>query len=378
MRHAASRRLVDNAWPGNALGHALRRRAKGYTSYASFSICCRKSMETRPVMDSPESIQQHLAAIVESSEDAIVTKDLNSIILSWNRGAENLFGYTAEEAIGRPITIIFPDDRMDEEVDFIARLRRGERIANYETVRQRKDGSPVPVSLTVSPVRDAEGHVVGASKIARDITLQHQLAEQQRLLLSEMRHRVGNAFAVAASLIAVAARQAESVEQLSSEMRCRLHAIASLNSMTVNDPSGDEAEGMPLSYLVSTILKPFSEGATVQTSLPDIQVRPAAITPLTLVLFELATNSVKYGGLSRDGHGLEINAEIEDGRFGLTWKEPGVTEAGSGKVESKGFGTSLCRLTVSTSLGGSFSREFTPEGLVATLDLDLAAVSEMS
>ncbi len=328
-------------------------------------------------MDSPESIQQHLAAIVEGSDDAIITKDLDSIILSWNRGAENLFGYTAKEAIGQPITIIFPDDRMDEEVDFIARLRRGERIAHYETVRQRKDGSPIPVSLTVSPVRDADGQVVGASKIARDITLQHQLAEQQRLLLSEMRHRVGNAFAVAASLIAVAARQADSAEQLSNEMRSRLHAIASLNSMTVNDPSGEQPEGMPLSYLVSTILKPFSEGASVQTSLPDIQVRPAAITPLTLVLFELATNSVKYGGLSQSGHGVEISAEIEDGRFRLAWKEPGITEAGSGKDENKGFGTSLCRLTVSTSLGGSFDREFTPGGLVAALDLDLATVAQM-
>lgn len=329
-------------------------------------------------MNTPEELQQHLAAIVEGSGDAIITKDLNSIILSWNRGAESLFGFTVEEAIGRPITIIFPKDRVDEEVDFIARLRRGERIDHFETIRQRKDGSPVPVSLTISPVRDREGKIVGASKIARDITLQHQLAEQQRLLLSEMRHRVGNAFAIAGSLISIAARQAESVEQLSSEMRCRLNAIASLNSRTVTAPFGEESEGISLSELVCEIVKPFGEGMNVQTSVPDVQVKSLAITPLTLVLFELATNSVKYGGLSSEGHGVEIVAEIDDGRLKIEWKEVCVCEAGSGKREREGFGTSLCQHTVSASLGGSFSRVFNTDGLIATLDIDMSKVAEGS
>ncbi|OOY07019.1 PAS domain S-box protein [Thioclava sp. F36-7] len=329
-------------------------------------------------MNSPESIQQHLAAIVEGSGDAIVTKDLNSIILSWNRGAETLFGFTAEEAIGQPITIIFPQDRVEEEADFIARLRRGERIAHFETIRQRKDGSHVPVSLTISPVRDADGQIVGASKIARDITLQHQLAEQQRLLLAEMRHRVGNAFAIAGALISIAARQAESVEQLSSEMRCRLNAIATLNSKTVKDPYSDKPEGISLSELVGTIVRPFSEGMNVKTSLPDLQVLSAAITPLTLVLFELATNSLKYGGLSSEGHGVEIIGEIDDGRLKLQWKETCICEAASGKREGEGFGTSLCQHTVSASLGGSFSRVFDPNGLIATLDVDLSNVTQDS
>lgn len=255
-------------------------------------------------MNTPQALQQHLAATVEGSAYAIITKDLNSVILSWNHGAEKILGFTAEEAIGRPITIIFPEDRIDEEADFIARLRRGERIANYEAISQRKDGSPVPVSLTISPVRNADGKIIGASKIARDITLQHQLAEQQRLMLSEMRHRVGNAFAIAGALISIAARQAETVEQLSSEMRCRLNALASLNSKTVRDPYSDQPEGMSLPELVGTIVGPFSEGMNIRTSVPDIQVLSAAVTPLTLVLFELATNSVKYGGLSPAGRGV--------------------------------------------------------------------------
>lgn len=329
-------------------------------------------------MESSESIREHLAAIVEGSEDAIVAKDLNSVILSWNRGAENLFGYSAEEAIGRPITIVFPEDRIDEEVDFIARLRRGERITHFETIRQRKDGSLVPVSLTISPVRDAGGRIVGASKIARDITLQHQLAEQQRLLLSEMHHRVGNAFAIAGSLISIAARQAENVEQLSSEMRCRLNAIASLNSKTVTALFGDKSERISLSELVCEIVKPFGEGMNVQTSVPDVQVTSSAITPLTLVLFELATNSVKYGGLSSEGHGVEILGEISNGRLKIEWKEVCICEAGSGKRERESFGTSLCQHTVSASLGGSFSRVFNADGLIATLDVDMSKVAEGS
>jgi PAS domain S-box-containing protein len=111
-----------------------------------------------------------LAAIVETSDDAIIGKDLNSIILSWNRGAEMLFGYTAEEIIGRPVTVLMPPEKLDEEPGILARIRRGERIEHYETVRRRKNGSLVDISLSVSPILDRNGKVVGASKIARDIS----------------------------------------------------------------------------------------------------------------------------------------------------------------------------------------------------------------
>jgi PAS domain S-box-containing protein len=123
-----------------------------------------------------EHAARHLAAIVESSDDAIVSKDLNGTIVSWNKGAERLFGYSADEIIGRPVTTLMPPERQSEEPGILARIRSGERIDHYETVRQRKDGTLMDVSLTVSPVRDGNGRIVGASKIARDVTDQKRAA----------------------------------------------------------------------------------------------------------------------------------------------------------------------------------------------------------
>jgi PAS domain S-box-containing protein len=124
-----------------------------------------------------EHAAQHLAAIVESSDDAIISKDLNGVIVSWNKGAQRLFGYAADEIIGKPVTTLMPPERRDEEPGILARIRQGERIEHYETVRQRKDGTLIDVSLTVSPVRDGSGRIVGASKIARDITEQKRAAD---------------------------------------------------------------------------------------------------------------------------------------------------------------------------------------------------------
>jgi PAS domain S-box-containing protein len=119
-----------------------------------------------------------LGAIVDSCDDAIISKDLNGVITSWNRSAERLFGYTAEEAVGQAVTILIPPERLDEEPKILERLRRGERVDHFETIRVRKDGSRLNISLTISPVKDADDRIVGASKVARDITerVQHEEA----------------------------------------------------------------------------------------------------------------------------------------------------------------------------------------------------------
>jgi PAS domain S-box-containing protein len=138
-----------------------------------------------------------LAAIVESSDDAIVSKDLNGVITSWNRGAEELFGYTADEAVGRSITILIPPDRLPEEDMVLGHVRRGERVEHFDTIRMRKDGTLVPISLTVSPIRDPAGTIVGASKIARNITYRRQIEEE----LQELQRRLMGLATASASIL---------------------------------------------------------------------------------------------------------------------------------------------------------------------------------
>ena len=152
-------------------------------------------------MSRPPENSHFLAAIVESADDAILSKDLNGIITSWNKGAERLFGYTAEEMLGKPVTMLIPPDRLDEEERILERIKRGERTEHFETVRQRKDGSLVEVSLTTSPIRTPEGDIVGASKIARDITERKQAHDRQLFLLRELQHRAQNLFTVIQSVV---------------------------------------------------------------------------------------------------------------------------------------------------------------------------------
>ena len=132
----------------------------------------------------PDQATSLLAAIVDSSDDAIVSKTLDGIITSWNRGAEETFGYTAAEAVGKHITLIIPAERHGEEDHVLASIRRGEKIDHFETVRQRKDGRKIDISLTVSPIRDATGRIIGASKVARDITLRKRAEEERERIVA--------------------------------------------------------------------------------------------------------------------------------------------------------------------------------------------------
>src|SRR5262245_16035794 len=134
--------------------------------------------------DQAFNASRRLASIVESSDDAIITKNLDGIITSWNDAAERMFGYTAAEAIGKPVRMIIPEDRQDEETDILERLRRGEKIDHFETIRCRKDARCLPISLTVSPLRDERGVVIGASKVARDISERRRVEE-----LADREHR---------------------------------------------------------------------------------------------------------------------------------------------------------------------------------------------
>ncbi|MFG1244255.1 PAS domain S-box protein [Xanthobacter sp. V1C-6B] len=319
---------------------------------------------------------QRFAAIVESSDDAILSKDLDGTILSWNRGAEMLFGYTADEIVGKPVSTLIPPDRHDEEPNILGRIRAGERIDHYETVRRRKDGSLVDISLSVSPIRNAEGRIVGASKNARDITERRRAEEQQHLLIQEMDHRVKNLFSLASSIVSLSRRSATTVEELASAVIARLHALSKAHTLTVpvrpESATGTE-RATTLHTLLRTILAPYDDsgerGAARATIVgTDIAVSGGAVTGFALLFHEFATNAAKYGALSVPQGSVEIICERAGANFVLTW-----TERGGPRVvdphEGEGFGTLLGRATVHGQFGGEISRDWRPQGLFIRLSV---------
>ena len=321
--------------------------------------------------------------IVESSEDAILSKDLDGVITSWNHGAERLFGYAPEEVIGRPVTILIPSDRENEEPMILERIRRGERIEHYETVRRRKDGSLVDISLTVSPIRDPAGKVIGASKIARDITERRRAHERRQLLLGEMNHRIKNLFALAISVVSLSARSANSVEDLTASARERLLALARAHDLTLsrNSIHAPHVE-MPttLHSLIRAIVAPYEsirdEGAKrFEIVGPDIAISGAAVSTLALLLNEFSTNSAKYGALSTPNGQIRMDCAEEGPAIVLTWTErngPTVTSSD----ESEGFGSILTRAAAG-QLGGEMSKTWKPEGLVIRLSAPLARLASI-
>ncbi|MCC6949732.1 MAG: PAS domain S-box protein [Bradyrhizobiaceae bacterium] len=319
---------------------------------------------------------QRLAAIVESSDDAIIAKDLNGTIVSWNRGAEKLFGYSAEEAIGHSVTMLIPRDRCDEEPSILARVRRGEHIDHYETIRRRKDGSLVEISLSVSPLRDRGGRIVGASKIARDITERRRMEEQQQLLIREMDHRVKNAFVLASSLVALSARHTNSPAELVESVSARLEALEHAHSMTVPKTcqvTGENEQSTTLYALIGVTLAPYRYSSDlphdrVTITGPDISIRGNAITSIALLLHEFTTNAVKYGSLACMQGCIDISGRNDGEYFILDWVERGGSDACAQKKD-QGFGTLLSNAVVRGQLGGEITREWKPEGLSVRLKI---------
>lgn len=316
-----------------------------------------------------------LSAIVESSDDAIVSKTLAGIITSWNKSAERLFGYTADEAIGQPITIVIPQDRLKEEPEIIKRIQGGERVEHFETIRRRKDGTLIDVSLTISPIRNDEGTIFGASKIARDITDRKRGQEKQLLLLREMNHRVKNLFALATGLVTLSARSAETPEALAIAIRERLSALARAHDLTLPNLQADEVRPnreTTLTALLKTILAPFeTDGRHILIEGCDAAIGESSLTSLALLLHEFATNSAKYGALSSLQGKLHVHLAAADQEIHLTWTEsdgPPLPE----KAGPEGFGSRLARATVQGHLQGTIDQEWKQEGLVIKLRVPLA------
>jgi len=261
-----------------------------------------------------------LASIVESSDDIIVSNSLDGIITSWNKGAERVLGYSAGKAIGQPITLVIPADRQSEEREILTRIRRGERIDHFETVRQRKDGSLVTVSMTVSPVKDGLGNIVGASKIARDITQQKRDQELIATLAREAEHRSKNLLSNA--LAAVNLSQSSSPDDLKQVIAGRIGALANVCSLFV----ASRWIGAELTAVATQELAPYSEvdGRRVVIDGPQILLEPTVAQALAVTLHELATNAAKYGALSLPDGQLHLQwSDVADGQLRLRWTETG-------------------------------------------------------
>jgi len=277
---------------------------------------------------------QHMAAIVESSDDAIVSKDLDGVIKSWNGGAERLFGYTAQEVIGKSITILIPAGRQNEEPAILERIRRGERVDHYETVRQRQYGGLINVSLTVSPIKNAQGKVIGASKIARDITERKRSEAQITMLAREAEHRAKNILATVQATVHLS--QSDTPEGLKHAIEGRIQALANVHRLFVES----RWAGAEIQTLVKEELAAYSQDkeTRVQIDGPKLLLEPNAAQAIAVILHELATNAAKYGALSvPDGHVQVEWSREPNGRLVLCW-----TEKDGPPVKSptgKGFGT---------------------------------------
>jgi two-component sensor histidine kinase len=263
------------------------------------------------------------------------------------------------------VTILIPANHVDEEPAILERIRRGERIDHYETVRVHKDGSPLDISLTVSPIKDASGKIVGASKIARDIIERARASAQIKLLAREAEHRTRNILATVQATIHLT--QADDAAEFKKAVEGRIRALSNVNNLFVET----RWQGAELRTLVAQELEPYRRGDGTRISIdgPELLLEPTTAQTMAVVLHELATNAAKYGPLSLDGGRIAIAwTSSEDGRLLLTW-----TETGGPPVQEptrKGFGTRVVARMVE-QLKGRVNFDWHPEGMTCTVAVSI-------
>jgi PAS domain S-box-containing protein len=319
-------------------------------------------MESAPDGFLPGGVEQVLRSIVENSDDAIVTKNLDGIISSWNKSAERIFGYTAEEVIGKPVTILIPPERHNEETGILGRLRRGERIDHYETVRRRKDGTLIDISLTVSPIKDAHGKIVGAAKIARDITDRKRNDEHIATLAREAEHRTKNILATVQATVNLS--RSDTPEGLKRAIEGRIQALAKLHDLFVDS----HWTGAALASIASQELAPYAGGTErrVQIDGPSVWLAPNTAQAIGVTLHELVTNAAKYGSLSVSRGRVGISwLRAPDERLVLRWSESGGPVVK--KPTHQGFGTSVIQRMIRHQLKGEMHLDWRPEGLACEI-----------
>lgn len=303
-----------------------------------------------------DRLSRRLASIVEASDDAIISKDLNGIIATWNKAAERLFGYVADEVVGRSITILIPKERREEETEILRRIRRGERVEHFETVRRRKDGSRVDISLTVSPVADETGRIIGASKVARDITEKKRREAQIDLLAREADHRTNNLLAVAQATVHLT--QADTTAGLKTAIEGRLRALANAHSLLAQA----RWAGADLRKLAEAELSPYFRDGDPRARIegPTLLLMPEAAQAMAMALHELATNAAKYGALSKPTGRVGVQWSVAGRRLQLTWEESGGPNVGPPTHE--GFGTRAIKRMIE-QLEGEITFDWRREGV---------------
>lgn len=310
----------------------------------------------------PFEPQAWLSAIVTSAEDAIVGKTLDGNIVSWNPAAERIFGYRPEEILGQPITVLADPARPTEMAEILDRLRTGDIIAGYETTRQRKDGSILPVSLTISPIRSVKGDLIGASKIARDITEKKKREEQVRLLSSDLEHRLKNILSMVAAFIRVTKRNVGSPAL--DAIEDRIMALDRACSLL----GAGEWQHAKLDALILELIHVFDAGNDrFVIGGPSISLGAEAVQALSMALNELGTNAIKYGALSGEGGTVEIGWEAQSDVLRITWREKGgpPTKAPS----ARGVGHWVLRSSVEGQLGGTLRMDWPETGVVCEITI---------
>jgi PAS domain S-box-containing protein len=307
-----------------------------------------------------------LAAIVSSSDDVIISKTLEGVITSWNSSATRVFGYEAEEIVGQSILKLIPPELHAEEEQILAKLKRGERLTHYDAVRVTKDGRRLDISLTVSPVRDRHGRIVGASKVARDVTERKRAEALQRLLFDELNHRVKNTLAIVSSLASQSLLRTSSPEEFAESFTGRVEALARAHDLLMLG----QMRGTTLADLIQEQVI-LSGGARIYADGPKIELDSQSVVQIGLVLHELATNARKYGSLSISDGRLNITWAYLPGNareITLHWRETGLTNLRQPKIQ--GFGTKLIERTMQ-AFGGSAILDFRPGGLACDLRFQL-------
>jgi PAS domain S-box-containing protein len=313
-----------------------------------------------------QEVERQLASIIASSNDAILGIDLAMTITSWNAAAERLYGYMAEEIVGRSVLTLVPDDRLDEEPALLAQVRAGLRVEPYETRRRHKDGHLVDVLLSVSPIFDSAGRIIGASKIAHDISSRKKAERLQSVLTGELHHRVKNVFA---TVIAIArqtfAKEAETRETVTA-FEARLSAMAHAHDLLAQD----DWQRAELTAVVELAIAPYSSERFEIIGVP-VFLPQRAVASLSLALHELGTNAAKYGALSVSEGKVSISwiHNIETGALSLRWQErdgpPVVPPA------RKGFGSRLIERLLAPEMNGRSTIIYDPEGVTCQIEVQL-------